>query len=152
MSIMHYLVGGMEMKGWLGKMETKPFVTNTVLIIDNVSCLEQVFSLLSLRTKTAKMLWVEISVKPQCFITSILRNSFLILGYWMAYRTHAFKRILFSIHERDIIKKCIFYMLMIFLLKREDCMMFSFSVDLSNHVTAFGFSPPRLAPSRSCYT
>ncbi len=30
------------------------FFTNTVLIIDNVSCLEQVFSLLSLRTKTAK--------------------------------------------------------------------------------------------------
>lgn len=29
------------------------FFTNTVLIIDNVSCLEQVFSLLSLRTKTA---------------------------------------------------------------------------------------------------
>ena len=30
------------------------FFTNTVLINDNVSCLEPVFSLLSLRTKTAK--------------------------------------------------------------------------------------------------
>lgn len=39
---------------WGDKMEPNLFFTNTVLIIDNVSCLEQVFSLLSLRTKTAK--------------------------------------------------------------------------------------------------
>lgn len=38
---------------WVVKWN-QTFFTNTVLIIDNVSCLEQVFSLLSLRTKTAK--------------------------------------------------------------------------------------------------
>ena len=43
------------------------FFTNTVLIIDNVSCLEQVFSLLSLRTKTAKLSRIENSVEPRCY-------------------------------------------------------------------------------------
>lgn len=37
---------------WVVKWN-QTFFTNTVLIIDYVSCLEQVFSLLSLRTKTA---------------------------------------------------------------------------------------------------
>ena len=64
----------------------KIFFTNTVLIIDNVSCLEQAFSLLSLRTKNCKNV-VRRELQPGCsvFEASVLnRCSFLIIGYSMA--------------------------------------------------------------------
>lgn len=65
-------------------------LTNTVLIIDNVTCLEQDFCFLSLRLKLQNVVLRDL--KPQCFWI-ILRHSFFVLGKLR----QMFKKVLLSI-------------------------------------------------------